>query len=84
MKTYSTPEERKSYKEENEKLLQVKSQVNNINRQLTSIRKEERLTYEAPDSRMSPIQKQAKIKELRLREERVLKNIRELRVKAGL
>ena len=84
LKTYKTAEERKEFMTENQKLLQVKSQVNAINKQLTDIRRQERLIFEAPDTKMSPAQKEARIRALREREQLVLKNIRELRLRAGL
>ena len=81
LKTYATPEERKAFVKENQKLLQVKAQVNNIDRQLSTIRKEERLITE---SKMNPAQKESKIRALKQREQTILKNIRELRIRAGL
>jgi hypothetical protein len=84
LKTYKTPEERKEFISENKKLLQVKSQVNAINKQLTDIRRQERVIAEAPDTKLSPTQKEIKIKALREREQQVLRNIRELRLRAGL
>ena len=84
LKTYGTQEERTQYKEENKQLMQVKAQVNNINRQLASIRKQERLVYEAPDTKMSTEQKAVKIKALREQEEKALRNVRDIRKRAGL
>jgi hypothetical protein len=84
LKAYKTAEERKEFISENQKLLQVKTQVNAINKQLTDIRRQERLVFEAPDTKMSPAQKEAKIRALREREQLVLRNIRELRLRAGL
>jgi hypothetical protein len=84
LKTYKTPEERKEFMSENQKLLQVKSQVNAINKQLTDIRRQERLIHEAPDTKMSPEQKEVKIRALREKEQMVLRNIKELRQRAGL
>ena len=84
LKTYGTQEERTQYKEENKQLMQVKAQVNNINRQLASIRKQERLVYEAPDTKMSTEQKAVKIKALREQEEKALRNVSDIRKRAGL
>ena len=64
--------------------MQVKAQVNNINRQLASIRKQERLVYEAPDTKMSTEQKAVKIKALREQEEKALRNVSDIRKRAGL
>jgi len=83
-KTYGTQEERTQYKEENKQLMQVKAQVNNINRQLASIRKQERLVYEAPNTKMSTEQKAVKIKALREQEEKALRNVSDIRKRAGL
>lgn len=84
LKSYKTAEERKEFISENKKLLQVKSQVNAINKQLTDIRRQERIIFETPDTKMSPAQKETKIRALREREQMVLRNIRELRLRAGL
>ena len=62
-------------------LCRSKAQVNNIDRQLSTIRKEERLITE---SKMNPAQKESKIRALKQREQTILKNIRELRIRAGL
>ena len=84
LKAFKTPEERKEFIKENKQLLQVKSQVNAINKRLTDIRRQERIIFETPDTRMSPAQKQIKIKALREQEQMVLRNIKELRLRAGL
>ena len=70
--------------QENKQLLQVKSQVNAINKRLTDIRRQERIVFETPDTKMSPAQKEVKIRALREQEQMVLRNIRELRLRAGL
>jgi len=84
LKTYGTQEEKTQYKEENKQLIQVKAQVNNINRQLASIRKQERLVYEAPNTKMSTEQKAIRIKGLREQEEKALRNVSAIRKRAGL
>jgi len=83
-KSYGTPEETKEYREENKQLLQVQTQVNNINRNLTNIRHQETAILQKPDSIMSPEVKGIKIRELRLRQQKMLANIDDLRKRAGL
>jgi hypothetical protein len=84
LKKYKTPEERQAFREEHQKLLQVKAQVSNIDRQLTAIRDQQTRIYEAPESKMSSAEKEVKLRELKEKETRALKNIRELRLRAGL
>ena len=84
MKKHATAEERKAYMQENKQLLQVKTQVNNINRALALIRNQERSIYDTPDVKMSPEVKQEKIKALRDREKVLLRNVEKLRLRAGL
>jgi hypothetical protein len=84
MKKHGTAEERKAYMEENRQVMSVKTQVNNINRQLSSMRNQERLIYETPDIRMSPEIKKEKIAAIRAREKLLLRNVEKLRLRAGL
>ena len=84
LKKYKSPEERQAFREEHQKLLQVKAQVSNIDRQLTSIRDQQTRIYEAPESKMSSAEKEVKLRELKEQEERALKNVRELRLRGGL
>ena len=83
-KSYETPEETRTFREENKQLLQVQTQVNNINRNLTNIRHLETAIMEKPDSVMSPEEKGIRIRELRLRQQKMLANIEDLRKRAGL
>jgi len=83
-KSYGTSEETKNFREENKEILQVQAQVNNINRNLTTIRHQETKIMEAPNSEMSPEEKGVKIRELRLRKQKMLSNIEDLRKRAGL
>jgi hypothetical protein len=83
-KSYGTSEEQKTFREENKELLQVQTQVNNINRNLTAIRHQETAILQKPDSVMSPEEKGQKIRELRLRQKKMLTNIDDIRKRAGL
>jgi len=83
-KSYGTSEETKNFREENKDILRVQAQVNNINRNLTTIRHQETKIMEAPNSKMSPEEKSIKIRELRLRKQKMLANIDEIRKRAGL
>lgn len=76
-------EEAKEFLEENKALFTVKSQVNAIERQLTKLRAQEKLIYAAPESKMSAEQKGLAIEKIRETEKRMLKNVHDLRVKAG-
>ena len=62
----------------------MQAQVNNINRNLTTVRHQETKIMEAPNSEMSPEEKGIKIRELRLRKQKMLSNIEDLRKRAGL
>jgi hypothetical protein len=84
LKTYGTAEERKAYREEHKDLLSVKTRVNRINETLSKLRKQERLIVEAPESKYSAEEKQAKVHAINERRQKLLKNVRELRLKAGL
>ena len=83
-KSYGTAEETKTYREENKEILQVQTQVNNINRNLTTIRHQETAILQKPDSVMSPEEKGVKIRELRARQQKMLANIDDIRKRAGL
>lgn len=76
-------EEAKEFLEENRALFAVKSQVNAIERQLTKLRNQEKLIYAAPASKMTAEQKGEAIEKIRQAEQRMLKNVHDLRVRAG-
>ena len=76
-------EDAKEFFEENKDLFKVKSQVNAIERQLTQLRAQEKLIYAAPASKMSAEKKGEAIEKIRQMEQRMLKNVHDLRVKAG-
>ena len=76
-------EEAKEFYEENKPLFAVKSQVNNIERQLAKIRAQQKIIYAAPESRMTGAQKGQEIEKLKQVEDRMLKNIYKLRERAG-
>ena len=76
-------EDAKEFLEENKGLFAVKSQVNAIERQLTKLRAQEKLIYAAPESKMSAEKKGEAIEKIRQAEQRMLKNVHDLRVKAG-
>ena len=69
--------------EENKDLLKVKSQVNNINNQLTKIREREKQIYAAPETKMSAEKKGEEIKRIREIEKKLLSNVHKLRQIAG-
>jgi hypothetical protein len=76
-------EEAKELYEDKKDLFAVKSQVNNIERQLAKIRAREKVIYEAPESKMTRAQKGEEIEKLRQIEDRMLKNVGMLRERAG-
>jgi len=78
------PARAKDYRDENKELLRVQTQVNRINQMLADLRKRERIIRESPRSRMSPEQKEEAILKLKLQEQRILKNVAQLRNTAGL
>jgi hypothetical protein len=84
LKTYGSTEERKAYREEHKDLLSVKTRVNRINDNLSKLRKQERLISEAPETKYSAEEKQAKIYAINERRQRMLKDISQLRARAGL
>ena len=73
----------KEFLEENKDLLKVKSQVNNINNQLTKIREREKQIYAAPETKMSAEKKGEEIKRIREIEKKLLSNVHKLRQIAG-
>ena len=81
-KTGRTEEAREFYEDKKE-LFSVKSQVNAIERQLTKLRNQEKLIYAAPASKMSAEEKGEAIERIRQTEQRMLKNVGELRARAG-
>jgi phage baseplate assembly protein W len=81
-KTGRTEEAREFY-EEKKDLISVKSQVNAIERQLTKLRNQEKVIYAAPASKMTAEQKGEAIEKIRQTEQRMLKNVGELRARAG-
>lgn len=83
MKKTGRIEDAKEFFEENKALFAVKSQVNAIERQLTKLRSQEKLIYAAPASKMTAEQKGEAIERIRQTEQRMLKNVHDLRVKAG-
>jgi hypothetical protein len=73
-----------TYYSENAELLRVKSYVNKINKQLSDIRTQERKIRQTPSSRMTPEQKEERIRQLRVYEQNLLKRVAPLRKQAGL
>ena len=75
----------KEFLEENKDLLKdkVKTQVNNINNELTKIREREKQIYAAPESKMNAEKKGEEIKRIREREKKLLSNVHKLRQQAG-
>jgi hypothetical protein len=64
-------------------LLKVKSQVNNIGRQLTKLREYENHIYDLPEARMDAEKKGMEIKRIREQEKKLLANVHRLRQMAG-
>jgi len=83
MKKQGRKEEYKELLSENKDLMKVKSQVNNIGRQLTKLREYENHIYDLPEARMNAEKKGMEIKRIREQEKKLLKNVHNLRVKAG-
>lgn len=83
MKKTGRVEEAKELYEDKKDLFAVKAQVNNIERQLTKLRAEEKRIYSAPDSMMSREEKGLAIERLRQIEDRMLSNVNKLRERAG-
>jgi hypothetical protein len=83
MRKTGRAEEAKELYEEKKDLFAVKSQVNNIERQLAKIRAREKVIYAAPESKMTREQKGQEIEKLRQIEDRMLKNVGALRERAG-
>ena len=73
----------KEFLEENKDLLKVRSQVNNINNQLTKIREREKQIYAASETKMSAEKKGEEIKRIREMEKKLLSNVHKLREQAG-
>lgn len=82
LKTES-PEKAREYMEENRPRLQLQTQVNAINNQLSKLRAYENQIRALPESRMDATQKKEQIDRIRANEERMLKNVYRLREMAG-
>jgi hypothetical protein len=82
LKTES-PEKARAYMEENKPRLQLQSQVNAINNQLSKLRAYENQIRALPESRMNAEEKKAQIDRVKAAEERMLKNVYNLRGMAG-
>ena len=83
MKKDGRYEDAKEFLAENMDLIKVKTQVNNINNQLTKLREHEKQIYAAPETRMSAEQKGDEVKRIRETEKRLLSNVHKLRQIAG-
>lgn len=83
MKKRGQVEEAKEFLEEKKDLIKVRSQVNNINNQLSKIRERENYIYELSESKMSAEQKGEEIRKLREIEKKLLNNVMKLRQTAG-
>ena len=78
-----SPEKARAYMEENRPRLQLQTQVNAINNQLSKLREYENQIRALPESRMDAAQKKEQIDRIRANEERMLKNVYRLREMAG-
>jgi len=64
-------------------LLQLQGPINNINNQLTKIRKYEEQIRSLPESRMNSAEKKVTLDRIKESEDRMLKNVYRLRNMAG-
>jgi hypothetical protein len=78
-----SPEEARAYIKEKMPLLQLQGPINNINNQLTKIRKYEEQVRALPESRMNAAEKKAVLDRIKESEDRMLKNVYKLRNMAG-
>jgi len=83
MKKDGRVQDAKEFLEENKDVLKVKSQVNNINNQLTKLREREKQIYAAPETKMSAEKKGQEIARIREIEKKLLSNVHKLRQQAG-
>jgi hypothetical protein len=82
LKTES-PEKARAYMEENRPRLQLQTQVNAINNQLSKLRAYENQIRALPETRMDAAQKKEQLDRIRAQEERMLRNVYALRERAG-
>jgi hypothetical protein len=78
-----SPEEARAYVKEKMPLLQLQGPINNINNQLTKIRKYEEQIRSLPESRMNSAEKKVTLDRIKESEDRMLKNVYRLRNMAG-
>ena len=78
-----SPEEARAYVKEKMPLLQLQGPINNINNQLTKIRKYEEQVRSLPESRMNSAEKKVTLDRIKESEDRMLKNVYRLRNMAG-
>jgi hypothetical protein len=83
MKKDGRIQDAKEFLAENKDVLKVKSQVNNINNQLTKLRDYEKQVYSAPETKMSAEKKGQEIARIREMEKKLLSNVHKLRQLAG-
>lgn len=77
------PAEAQAYIKEKMPLLQLQGPINNINNQLTKIRKYEEQIRSLPESRMNSAEKKVALDRIKESEDRMLKNVYKLRGIAG-
>jgi 2-oxoglutarate dehydrogenase E2 component (dihydrolipoamide succinyltransferase) len=78
-----SPAEAQAYIKEKMPLLQLQGPINNINNQLTKIRKYEEQIRSLPESRMNSAEKKVALDRIKESEDRMLKNVYRLRNMAG-
>lgn len=78
-----SPAEAQAYIKEKMPLLQLQGPINNINNQLTKIRKYEEQVRSLPESRMNAAEKKVALDRIKESEDRMLKNVYKLRNMAG-
>ena len=76
-------EEAKELFADKQDLMKVKTQVSNINNQLTKLREYENHIYDLPESKMDAEKKGEAIKRIREQEKKLLSNVNALRKREG-
>jgi len=83
LKKRGTPEEIAAFRDRNQQLIQLRTQVNRLQNQLSTLRQRRIQVIEAQDSQISPDQKGEILRQLNEREQTLLRQVYDMRRRAG-
>jgi hypothetical protein len=83
LKKRGTPEEVAGFRDRNQQLIQLRTQVNRVQNQLSTLRQRRIQVIEAQDSQISPQEKGEILRQLNEREQAILRQVYDMRRRAG-